>query len=125
MGSADPFSVDFDPVWARKMPDGSFAQQRYLRHVIEQAMEIIAREPIGVLFATPPVLSNLGERMTECQRARIVGVHYGGMSVTPKEMQRLQQDVFANAHRLGGTWAAVLDEDIRIDDQPLQGLETF
>ncbi|HEV3444938.1 MAG TPA: hypothetical protein VG099_09870, partial [Gemmataceae bacterium] len=32
-GSMDPFSVDFDPRWARRLASGSLAQQRYLDHV--------------------------------------------------------------------------------------------
>ncbi|MCP6726024.1 hypothetical protein NL526_28610, partial [Klebsiella pneumoniae] len=34
--SAEPFSVDFDPRWAKKLPRGSFAAHRYLAHVVEQ-----------------------------------------------------------------------------------------
>src|SRR6516225_10229413 len=32
-GCPDPFSVDFDPRWAKKLVDGSLARRRYLDHV--------------------------------------------------------------------------------------------
>ena len=54
-GSMDPFSVDFDPRWAKRLADGGLARQRYLEHVSTQALDVLAREPISVLFITPPV----------------------------------------------------------------------
>src|SRR5581483_748641 len=36
--SMDPFSVDFDPRWAKRLADGSTARQRYLDHVVAQAL---------------------------------------------------------------------------------------
>jgi hypothetical protein len=52
-GSIDPFSVDFDPRWAKKLAAGSLARQRYLDHVTSQALDVLRREEIGVLFTTP------------------------------------------------------------------------
>src|SRR3984893_12708418 len=43
-GSMDPFSVDFDPRWARRLADGSIARQRYLDHVTGQALDVMQRE---------------------------------------------------------------------------------
>jgi hypothetical protein len=83
-GSMDPFSVDFDPRWAKKLVVGSTARQRYLDHVTSQAMEVLQREEIGVLFITPPALAALTVRLTDRQREAIRGIHYGGMSLTPE-----------------------------------------
>ena len=88
-GSMDPFSVDFDPRWAKRLADGSLARQRYLDHVTDQALDVLAREEVGVLFTTPPALAALAERMTDRQREAIRGVHYGGMSMTPEAVNRL------------------------------------
>lgn len=101
-GSADPFRVDFDPRWAKRLPDGSFAQQRYVGHVVEQAMAIIRTQPIGVVFTTPPMLDALGDAMSDEQRARIRGVHYGGMAIHAEPMQRFQVERFPNAVHLSG-----------------------
>ena len=58
-GSMDPFSVDFDPRWAKRLADGSLARQRYLDHVTDQALDVLEREDVGVLFTTPPALAAL------------------------------------------------------------------
>jgi phenylacetate-coenzyme A ligase PaaK-like adenylate-forming protein len=101
-GSAEPFAVDFDPRWAKKLPPDSFARQRYLAHVIEQAMAVIETQEIGVLFTTPPVLAALAELMTQPRRERIRAVHYGGLVVTPQQMKRFQEELFPNALHLSG-----------------------
>lgn len=56
MDSLEPFMIDFDPHWSRKLPAESMGAQRYLQHVIDQAMAVINSQEIGVIFATPPVL---------------------------------------------------------------------
>ena len=102
LGSAEPFAVDFDPRWAKKLPEGSFARERYLGHVVEQAMCVIDSQDVGVLFTTPPVLAALAARMTEAQRARVRAVHYGGLPVSPAEMLRFQVETFPAAVHLSG-----------------------
>jgi len=102
MGSADPFCVDFDARWAKHLPEGSFAARRYLQHVIEQGMEIIRHQRIGVLFTTPVVLRALAEAMDRGQRERIRGVHYGGMAIQPEEMEDFQSRLFPNAVHVSG-----------------------
>ena len=39
--SPDPFAVDLDPRWAKKLPAGSFALKRYSQHVLDQALAVI------------------------------------------------------------------------------------
>jgi hypothetical protein len=99
--SLDPFSVDFDPRWARKLPADSLARRRYLEHVLEQALAILASQEIGVLFATPPVLSALGERLAAERCAGITGIHLGGMAA-PAGFWKELGERFPNASVLGG-----------------------
>jgi hypothetical protein len=98
-GSIDPFSVDFDPRWAKKL--GPFARQRYLDHVTAQALDVLQREDIGVLFTTPPALAALAEQMTSRMRERIRGIHYGGMSLDPAAVNDARE-AFPNAVHLAG-----------------------
>lgn len=98
----DPFSVDFDPRWFRKLAAGSMGRTRYLEHVLDQATRVLDTQDIGVLFSTPPVLEALGTRMPEAQRARITGVHLGGMAAAPAFWERLTTDWFPNAVALSG-----------------------
>ncbi|HMQ14973.1 MAG TPA: hypothetical protein PKC49_03280, partial [Phycisphaerae bacterium] len=101
-GAADAFAVDFDARWVRRLPEGSFARERYIQHLVEQAGEVIARQEVGVLFTTPAILQHLAEALTPEQRARIHGVHYGGMALAPDALQRFQQESFPKAVHLSG-----------------------
>jgi len=102
MDSMDPFSVDFDPRWFRKLAAGSMGRARYLEHVLEQALRVLDTQNIGVLFSTPPVLEALGARLTATRRERITGLHLGGMAATPEFWTRLTTDWFPNAIALSG-----------------------
>jgi phenylacetate-coenzyme A ligase PaaK-like adenylate-forming protein len=100
-GGIDPFAVDFDPRWAKRLADGSTARQRYLDHVTAQALDVMRREEIRVIFTTPPALAALAERLDDCQRESIRGVHYGGMSLTPEVVNDFRA-AFPRAVHLAG-----------------------
>ena len=102
LGAMDPFSVDFDPRWVRKLDAASLARKRYVEHVLAQAEAILATQTITVLFATPPVLTALGERLPESTRLAITGVHLGGMAGSAAFWQRLTGEWFPNAVALSG-----------------------
>lgn len=102
LGASEPFTVDFDSRWARKLPTDSYAAERYLEHVTDQAMAVIKTQQITHLFTTPPVLAALADRMTGKQRDRIVGVHYGGMSISHERMLHFQRDIYPHATHLSG-----------------------
>lgn len=89
MGSPEPFTVDFDPRWARKLPEKSFARSRYLAHLIDQAEAVMRRECVRVLFATPPTLLALAERLPAAARTAVEGIHFGGMEVTVELREEL------------------------------------
>jgi hypothetical protein len=100
-GSLDPFSVDFDPRWAKRLADGSTSRQRYLEHVTAQALDVMSREEIGVLFITPPALAALAARLSDRQREAIRGIHYGGLSLTPEAVNDFRA-AFPRAVHLAG-----------------------
>lgn len=102
MGSHQPFTIDFDPRWFRKLPAGSMGRDRYLRHLLDQAAEVLKSEPIEVLFTTPPILRALTEIMNDSQRERIRGVHYGGMRVEPALLRAAQSEWFPGAVHVAG-----------------------
>jgi len=77
----DPFAVDFDPRWFRKLPDGSVARERYIEHVLSQARAILEAEAVGAIFATPPILARLIDDLRHGPGERIRGIHIGGMRV--------------------------------------------
>jgi thienamycin biosynthesis protein ThnN len=101
-GSPDPFCVDFDARWAKRLPADSFALQRYLAHVVEQATAIIETQPIGVLFTTPMILKSLAPAMSRVQRGAVRGVHYGGMALAAHDLKVFANDYFPEAVHLSG-----------------------
>lgn len=94
LGSLEPFTVDCDPRWVRRQAPGSLGHRLYLEHLLDQAVALLARESIGVLFTTPPLLEALVARMTLDQRAAIRGVHLGGMPVSADICRRARTEWF-------------------------------
>jgi hypothetical protein len=123
-GSRDPFSVDFDPRWAKRLAEGSLARRRYLDHVTEQALDVLGREEVGVLFITPPALAALEERLSDRQREAIHGVHYGGMSLTPEQVNRFRA-AFPRAVHLAGYGNTLFGVVMEVADGPRQALDYF
>jgi hypothetical protein len=121
-GSMDPFSVDFDPRWAKRLAEGSLARRRYLDHVAEQAMDVLRREEVGVIFTTPPALSAIAERLGDAERGAIRGVHYGGMSLAPDEVNRFRE-LFPNAGHLSGYGNTLFGVVMEWEDGPRHALD--
>lgn len=95
-GDAEPFSVDFDPRWARAQSPGSVGARAYLEHVVAQAVEIVRSQRVTILFSTPPVLRRLGEDLDAAARERIEGIHVGGMAYGAGDRRRIEE-AFPNA----------------------------
>src|SRR5208337_2451668 len=73
----------------------------YLDHVTTQALDVLRREEVGVLFITPPALAALAARLGDSQREAIHGIHYGGMSLTPEAVNDFRA-AFPRAVHLAG-----------------------
>ena len=123
-GGMDPFSVDFDPRWVKRLADGTPGRQRYLNHVIDQAMDVLLREEIGVLFTTPPALAALAARMSDRQREAINGVHYGGMSMTAAMINEFRA-AFPRAVHLSGYGNTLFGVLMETADGEREGLDYF
>jgi hypothetical protein len=123
-GSMDPFSVDFDPRWTKKLAEGSLARQRYLDHVISQAVDVLRHEEIGVLFITPPALAALTERLTDREREAIHGIHYGGMSLTAETVNKFRE-AYPRAVHLAGYGNTLFGVVMEVADEPRQSIDYF
>jgi hypothetical protein len=123
-GSMDPFSVDFDPRWAKKLAEGSLARQRYLDHVTAQALDVMRREEVGVLFITPPTLAALTERLDDKRRETIHGVHYGGMSLDPEVVNGFRR-AYPNAVHLAGYGNTLVGVVMEVADGPRTAMDYF
>jgi hypothetical protein len=103
MGSIDPFMVYFDSRWVRKLSARSLAHRRYLEHVMQQAESVLTTQRVGVLFATPPMLTALGRRLSREVRESVHdGMHLGGLPSTVDYLNALTNDWFPNAAVLCG-----------------------
>ena len=80
-GAMAPYAVDLDPRWARAQVEGSFGRIHYTRHVLTQALDVLDRENVTVLFVTPPLALALATELDGARRERIAGIHLGGMAV--------------------------------------------
>jgi thienamycin biosynthesis protein ThnN len=123
-GSMDPFSVDFDPRWAKKLAEGSLAQRRYLDHVAAQALDVLRREEVGVLFITPPALAALTEQLSPRQRETIHGIHYGGMSLTAEAINRFRA-AYPHAVHLAGYGNTLFGVVMELNDKPRKNIDYF
>jgi thienamycin biosynthesis protein ThnN len=123
-GSMDPFSVDFDPRWAKKLAEGSLASRRYLDHVAGQALEVLRRQEVGVLFITPPALAALTEQLTDRERDSIHGIHYGGMSLTADTVNDFRT-AYPHAVHLAGYGNTLFGVVMETADVPRQHLDYF
>jgi len=124
-GSPDPWSVDFDPRWAKKLLPGSYAAKRYLSHVIDQAVDILDRERPAILFTTPPVLEALAMRLDDAARSLFRGVHYGGMAITAEQINRFRE-LYPNAVHLSGYGNSLCGVAMELhDDGPRTSIDYY
>jgi len=125
MGSMDPFSIDFDPRWAKKLKPETIGSKRYLEHILEQALDIIETQEIDVLYTTPPVLDALAARMDIDKRMAIKGVHYGGISIGKDAYKRFKKEYFPEAVHISGYGNTLFGLCLEIEESPTYDLEYY
>jgi thienamycin biosynthesis protein ThnN len=124
MGSPDVFTVDFDPRWAKKLVQGSFASKRYLEHVESQAMRVLEVQDVAVLFSTPAVLESLANKISDDKRLNIRGIHLGGMSASTDFMAKLSE-AFPNAVVLSGYGNTLFGMMPQLDYDEINGFDYY
>ncbi len=125
MGSMDPFSIDFDPRWSKKLRPGSFSALRYLEHVISQSMDLLESQNIEVLFTTPVVLRELATKMSKETRMNIKGVHYGGISINNAEYKEFKEELFPNAVHISGYGNTLFGLCLELEESPDCNLDYY
>ncbi len=88
------YFVDLDPRWVKKLiRNKEFAQAKaYMAHVMDQAVSIIEKRDVNVLFTTPKLLEELSERVS-IPEAGIKGVFCGGTTMSPQTTRFLMEEV--------------------------------
>jgi len=125
MGSMDPFSIDFDPRWAKKLKPESIGSKRYLGHVLEQTLDIMETQEIDVIYTTPPVLEALAVKMSAERRSTIKGVHYGGISISRDEYKRFKEEYFPGAVHISGYGNTLFGLCLEIEESPTYDLDYY
>ncbi len=125
MRSMDPFSIDFDPRWAKKLQPESIGSKRYLEHVLEQALDIIETQKIDVLYTTPPVLDALALRMSTQKRMSIKGVHYGGISIGKDTYKKFKEEYYPEAVHISGYGNTLFGLCLEIEESDVYDLDYF
>ena len=115
-GSMDPFSVDFDPRWAKRLADGSTGRQRYPRSRYDPgAGRDAPRGHRRPLSSHPRPWPPWPRASATISTEAIRGIHYGGMSLTPEVVNDFRA-AFPRAVHLAGygnTLFGVVMEDRR------------
>ncbi|MDB6140623.1 MAG: hypothetical protein JWO94_3695, partial [Verrucomicrobiaceae bacterium] len=103
------YFVDLDPRWVKKVIlRGEYDQaERYQRHVIDQAVEMLKHRNIQCLFTTPKLLESLGERLSLPGHG-IRGVFCGGTTMTPQMVRFCSEEVLENKARFVPTYGNTL-----------------
>ena len=125
MGSIDPFSIDMDPRWVKKLVPDTLGYKRYISHIIEQALDVLRRQHIEVIYSTPPLLIKLAEEMNVDQRMQIKGVHYGGVALEKEHQKRFKTELFPNAVHIAGYGNTLFGLCMEIEASPHYDLDYY
>ncbi|MGW2046986.1 phenazine biosynthesis protein [Streptomyces sp. NPDC001858] len=97
--------IDFDPRWVKACVKQGRGEEagRYVQHILAQARDVLATQPVSVLFATPPVLEAVAadERLLDLVRRKVRGIVWAGTSVSPETLRVLEEEVFPQAALVG------------------------
>lgn len=103
------YFVDLDPRWVKKliMRNQIDEVERYQKHVVDQAVEIIKHRNIQSMFTTPKILESIGERISIPGNG-IKGIFCGGTTMTPQSVKFWCEEVLEGKSRLVPTYGNTL-----------------
>ena len=103
------YFVDLDPRYVKKLIVRKKYDEveQYMKHVIDQAVEIIKHRNISCLFTTPRLLEALAERIS-IPGYGIKGCFCGGTSMTPQMVRFLSEEVLENKAQFVPTYGNTL-----------------
>lgn len=98
-------SVDLDPRWVKKLYAANRTDevQRYMAHVVDQALLILRTQPVEVLTVTPPLLQALCEHEEACGllQQKVRGVIWFGTSMSEEALRLLEEEFLPDARFVG------------------------
>jgi hypothetical protein len=103
------YFVDLDPRWVKRLIGAGEGEQAkaYMKHVIDQGVEILEHRSVSAIFTTPKLLEALSERVS-IPGAGIKGVFCGGTTITPQYARFLVEEVLEGQTKLVPTYGNTL-----------------
>ncbi len=103
------YFVDLDPRWVKKLIARKQLDEveRYMKHVIDQGVEMIKHRGVQCLFTTPRLLEALAERI-DISACGVKGVFCGGTSMTPQMVRFLMEEVLGGKAQFVPTYGNTL-----------------
>ena len=103
------YFVDLDPRWVKRLIGRKEIDQveRYQKHVIDQAVEILKHRKISCMFTTPRLLESIGDRVS-LPGCGVRGVFCGGTTMTPQMVRFLIEEVLENETEFVPTYGNTL-----------------
>ncbi|GLW73259.1 phenazine antibiotic biosynthesis protein [Kitasatospora phosalacinea] len=97
--------IDFDPRWVKGSVKAGRAEEaaRYVAHILAQARDVLATQPVSVLFATPPVLEAIAadEHLLSLVQQKVRGIVWAGTSIGPETLRAFEEEIFPDAVVVG------------------------
>lgn len=103
------YFVDLDPRWVKRLISRKQFDEveRYMKHVVDQAVALLKHRNITCLFTTPRLLEAIAERISLPGHG-IRGVFCGGTSMTPQMVRFLSEEVLEGKAQFVPTYGNTL-----------------
>lgn len=97
--------IDFDPRWVKGLAKQGRSEEvgRYVRHILDQVLDVLRTQPVSVVFATPPVLEAIAadDTVLELVQKRARGIIWAGTSIGAETLYTLETEIFPDAAVVG------------------------
>ncbi len=91
-------TVDLDPRWVKRLMAAGHGDQAdaYAEHVVDQAVDVLRSQDVGVMTVTPPLLERLARRedAVELIASKVRAIRWGGTHLDPDSRYLYRREVF-------------------------------
>ncbi|GIF16711.1 phenazine biosynthesis protein [Actinoplanes teichomyceticus] len=99
------YPVDFDPRWVKRLVAAGDTEivGRYVRHLLDQARDVLSSQPIGVLSTTPPLIEAIcaDPELHELVNRRVDTIIWAGTSFSPESLRQVDEIFFPDTTVIG------------------------
>ncbi|MFY1623373.1 hypothetical protein ACN261_28365 [Micromonospora sp. WMMD723] len=98
-------TVDFDPRWVKKLVAAGEADtvKRYVRHLLDQAAEVLRSQPVKVLSTTPPLIEAIcaDPELHAAVERSVETIIWAGTSFSPESLRQVEEVFFPDTTIVG------------------------